>query len=252
MRGCSSRPRSPSISVCKSSPTASTSVTRRGGRTPATNCAWSPRRSRAASASTTPLRCAPAGRRACSASTLGVFLRSFSWGHVRRSTASAASCSPAAGRPTGAVHDRPRFDLRDLRPGEGGRPVTATRACSTPAPDAVLARLQGRANTARGAAHFLRGRWAGSALPERADGARRQPSTTTPSSPSAASRMSVNHSPAAGTRADRGADWTPIPWLGCRRDATRLQPRRMPVRSSSTGSQLAPRELRAPAIAPGS
>ena len=33
------RPRSPSISVCKSSPTvASTSVTRRGGRTPATSC----------------------------------------------------------------------------------------------------------------------------------------------------------------------------------------------------------------------
>ena len=81
---------------------------------------------------TTPLRCAPA---ACSTvkapSTLGVFLRSFSWGHVRQ-LASAASCSPAAGRPgrDRAVH-RPRFDdLRDLRPGEGGRPATATRACA--------------------------------------------------------------------------------------------------------------------------
>ena len=62
-------------------------------------------------------------------STLGVFLRSFSWGHVRQldrlsRKLLARGWAAGAGPGDGAVHDRPRFDdLRDLRPGEGGRPA---------------------------------------------------------------------------------------------------------------------------------
>ena len=63
-------------------------------------------------------------------STLGVFLRSFSWGHVRQldrdqpRVARPRSLGGRSGTGRGAVHDRPRFDdLRDLRPGEGGRPA---------------------------------------------------------------------------------------------------------------------------------
>ena len=60
-------------------------------------------------------------------STLGTFLRSFRWGHVRQLDRLSRDCSPAPGRPerdpARAVHDRPRLDdLRDLRPGQGGRP----------------------------------------------------------------------------------------------------------------------------------
>ena len=61
-------------------------------------------------------------------STLGTFLRSFSWGHVRqldRLSRELLARAWAAGGGTGrrAVHDRPRFDaLRDLRPGQGGCP----------------------------------------------------------------------------------------------------------------------------------
>ena len=60
-------------------------------------------------------------------STLGTFLRSFSWGHVRQlDRVSRKLLARAAGGGTRrrAAHDRPRFDaLRDLRPGEGGRPA---------------------------------------------------------------------------------------------------------------------------------
>ena len=61
-------------------------------------------------------------------STLGTFLRSFRWGHVRqldRVTRELLARSWAAGGGTrrGAAHDRPRLDaLRDLRPRQGGRP----------------------------------------------------------------------------------------------------------------------------------
>ena len=60
-------------------------------------------------------------------STLGTFLRSFSWGHVRQldrlsRELLARSWAAGAGPGRGAVHDRPRFDaLRDLRPRQGGR-----------------------------------------------------------------------------------------------------------------------------------
>ena len=62
-------------------------------------------------------------------STLGTFLRSFRWGHVRQlddlsRKLLARAWAAGAGPGRGAVHDRPRFDdLRDLRPGEGGRPA---------------------------------------------------------------------------------------------------------------------------------
>ena len=62
-------------------------------------------------------------------STLGTFLRSFSWGHVRQldrlsRELLARSLGGRGGTRRGAAHDRPRFDdLRDLRPGQGGRPA---------------------------------------------------------------------------------------------------------------------------------
>ena len=62
-------------------------------------------------------------------STLGTFLRSFSWGHVRqldRLSRELLARAWAAGAGPGAAPFTigPRFDaLRDLRPGEGGRPA---------------------------------------------------------------------------------------------------------------------------------
>ena len=61
-------------------------------------------------------------------STLGTFLRSFSWGHVRQldrlsRKLLARGWAAGAGPGDGAAHDRPRLDaLRDLRPRQGGRP----------------------------------------------------------------------------------------------------------------------------------
>ena len=89
------------------------------------------------------------------------------------STASAASCSPAAwaagaGPGDGAAHDRPRLDASarpTASPREGARhpgysgargyhPLLAVAAGTG---EVLMARLrEGRANTARGAAHFLR------------------------------------------------------------------------------------------------
>ena len=62
-------------------------------------------------------------------STLGTFLRSFRWGHVRqldRVTREllARAWATGAGTRRSAIHHRPRLDdLRDLWPGEGGRPA---------------------------------------------------------------------------------------------------------------------------------
>ena len=61
-------------------------------------------------------------------STLGTFLRSFRWGHVRRAgPGEPGAAGPGLGRwgrtRRRAVHHRPRFHhLRDLRTGQGGRP----------------------------------------------------------------------------------------------------------------------------------
>ena len=68
-------------------------------------------------------------------STLGVFLRSFSWGHVRRSTASAASCSPAAGRPG---RDQATRRSRSTSTRRSARPTACQGGCPP-------ARLHGRA-----------------------------------------------------------------------------------------------------------
>ena len=104
-------------------------------------------------------------------STLGVFLRSFSWGHVRqldRVSRKLLARGWAAGAGPGAAPFTIEIRaLRDLRPGEGGRDrqhgYTGVRgyhpllAVAAGTGDVLMARLrEGRANTARGAAHFLR------------------------------------------------------------------------------------------------
>ena len=107
-------------------------------------------------------------------STLGTFLRSFRWGHVRQL-------------------DRVSREL-------------LARAWAAGAGDVLMSRLrEGRANTARGAAHFLREtvarvRYAGARgrLTVRGPTAASMP---TPSSPSAARWMSATPSPSASTRA---------------------------------------------------
>ena len=106
-------------------------------------------------------------------STLGTFLRSFRWGHVRQldrvsrellARAWQAGAGPGDGPLT---IDLGLHHLRDLRTGQGGRTpprlyrqAGAITRCwpSPPAPgDVLMSRLrEGRANTARGAAHFLR------------------------------------------------------------------------------------------------
>ena len=106
-------------------------------------------------------------------STLGTFLRSFRWGHVRqldRVTRELLARAWAAGGRTRqrAVDHRPGLHhLRDIRTGQGGsapprlhrtargyHPLLAVAAGTG---DVLMARLrEGRANTARGAAHFLR------------------------------------------------------------------------------------------------
>ena len=69
-------------------------------------------------------------------STLGTFLRSFSWGHVRQlDRVSRALLRPRlggrSGTRRGAVHDRPRLDdLRDLRLGQGGCPPARLHGCA--------------------------------------------------------------------------------------------------------------------------
>ena len=106
-------------------------------------------------------------------STMGTFHRSFRWGHVRQpGPGEPGAAGPGLGRwgrtRRRDVHHRPRFHhLRDLRTGQGGRPPTtaipasgATTRCWPSAAgtgDVLMSRLrEGRANTARGAAHSLR------------------------------------------------------------------------------------------------
>ena len=106
-------------------------------------------------------------------STLGTFLRSFRWGHVRqldRVSRELLARAWAGRRRTRrrTLDYRPRFHhLRDLRTGQGrgaDTMVTPVKrgyhpllAIAAGAGDVLMARLrEGRANTARGAAHFLR------------------------------------------------------------------------------------------------
>ena len=174
------------------------------------------------------------------------------------STASAASCSPAAGRPE---RDQARRRSRSTSTRRSARPTawrkrapgsTATRACAAMHPlravaagtgDVLMARLrEGRANTARGAAHFLREhRWARvqRCRSERAaHGARRQrllQPRRRRRLPQAGCPLLNHHSPAAErTPADRGDSGRGLDCrsrTGCR--AARMSPRR-PTRRSST------------------
>ena len=104
-------------------------------------------------------------------STLGTFLRSFRWGHARqldRVSREFLARAWAAGEGPG---DGPlTIDLDsticDLRSGQGGRPspwlhrpagLSSAAGRRRGTGDVLMVRLrQGRANTARGAAHFLR------------------------------------------------------------------------------------------------
>ena len=106
-------------------------------------------------------------------STLGTFLRSFRWGHVRQldrvSRELLARASAAGAGPGDAPFtiDLDSTIMRDLRTGQGGRPPPRLYRQAGlpphcwPSPpgtgDVLMSRLrEGRANTARGAAHFLR------------------------------------------------------------------------------------------------
>ena len=154
-------------------------------------------------------------------STLGTFLRSFRWGHVRqldRVSRELLARGWAAGAGPG---DAPfTIDLDSTicetyglaKEGARHHGYTGKRgyhpllAVAAGTGDVLMARLrEGRANTVRGAAHFLRetvGRVC--ATPEPADDSRCGPtaaSMPTPSSPSAARWMSASPSPSASTRA---------------------------------------------------
>ena len=106
-------------------------------------------------------------------STLGTFLRSFRWGHVRqldrvsRELLARALAGRCRTRRRTIDHRPGLHHLRDLRTGQGGRPPPRLYRCkrgyhpllavAAGTGDVLMSRLrEGRANTARGAAHFLR------------------------------------------------------------------------------------------------
>ena len=153
-------------------------------------------------------------------STLGTFLRSFRWGHVRQldrvSRELLARAWQAGARPGDAPFtidlDSTICEIYGLAK-EGARhhgytgkrgyhPLLAVAAGTV---DVLMARLrEGRANTARGAAHFLREtvgrvRYAGA----RADSRCEPTAASMPTllSPSAARWMSATPSPSASTKA---------------------------------------------------
>ena len=124
------------------------------------------------------MRCAPAGRRACwlarfkAPSTLGTFLRSFRWGHVRQldrvsrellARAWAAGAGPGDAPFTIALDSTICETYGLAKEGARHHGYTGARgyhpllAVAAGTGDVLMARLrEGRANTARGAAHFLR------------------------------------------------------------------------------------------------
>ena len=104
-------------------------------------------------------------------STLGTFLRSFRWGHVRqldRVSRELLARAWQAGRDPATHHSPSTLIRRSARPTDWPRraPATTLHRCAGLSPaagrrrgtgDVLMARLrEGRANTARGAAHFLR------------------------------------------------------------------------------------------------
>ena len=162
--------------------------------------------------------CAPGGRPAPWAARsrrMGTFLRSFRWGHVRQDRVSRELLARAwAGRggTRRRAADQPRFHhLRDLRTGQGGRtpPRLYRQAGLSPAVGhrrrhRRMSRLrEGRANTARGAAHSCVKRWGGCARRgQRAThGARRQRLLYPRRGRRLAGWMSASPSPSASTKA---------------------------------------------------
>ena len=159
-------------------------------------------------------------------STLGTFLRSFRWGHVRQldrvgrellARAWAAGAGPGDGPLTidldsticeayGLAKEGARHHSYTGQ--RGYHPLLASAAGTG---DVLMSRLrEGRANTARGAAHFLREtvscvrRWDGCATEGPGDNSRCAPtaaSMPTPWSRSAARWMSATPSPSASTPA---------------------------------------------------
>ena len=153
-------------------------------------------------------------------STLGTFLHSFRWGHVRQLDRVSRELLARAWAAGGGPGDGPlTIDLDSTicetyglaKEGARHHGYTGKRgyhpllAVAAGTGDVLMARLrEGRANTVRGAAHFLREtvgrvRYAGASgrLTVRAATA----SMPTPSSPSAARWMSASPSPSASTRA---------------------------------------------------
>ena len=155
-------------------------------------------------------------------STLGTFLRSFRWGHVRQldrvsrellARAGAAGAGPGDGPLTIDLDSTICETYGLAKDGaqrhnySGQRGYHPLLAVATGTGDVLMARLRkGRANTARGAAHFLRetvGR-VECATPEPPDPSRcglTAASMPTPSSPPAARWTSASPSPSASTRA---------------------------------------------------
>ena len=157
---------------------------------------------------------------------LGTFLRSFRWGHVRQLDRVSRALLARAWAAGAGPGDAPfTIDLDSTicetyglaKEGARHHGYTGVRgyhpllAVAAGTGDVLMARLrEGRANTARGAAHFLRE----TVSRVRAAGASGQltdsgceptaASTTTLSSPSAASRMSASPSPFASSRAYAG------------------------------------------------
>ena len=156
-------------------------------------------------------------------STLGTFLRSFRWGQVRQLDRVSRELLARAWQAGAGPGDAPFTidlevdDLRDLRTGQAmiarhQRLPIAVRGAITrcwPSPpdtgDVLMARLrEGRAHTTRSAAHFLRRRWGGCAMPGPGGNSPCGPtaaSIPTPWSPSAAGWMSASPSPFASTKA---------------------------------------------------
>ena len=156
-------------------------------------------------------------------STLGTFLRSFRWGHVRQLDRLSRKLLARAWAAGAGPGDAPfTIDLDSTicetyglakegarHPGyTGARGYHPLLAVAAGTGDVLMARLrEGRANTARGAAHFLRetvARVRDAGATGRSRCAPTAASTTTPSSPSAASRMSASQSPFASSRAYAG------------------------------------------------
>ena len=157
-------------------------------------------------------------------STLGTFLRSFRWGHVRqldRVSRELLARAWSAGAGPGDAPSPSTWIRRSARhtvwPSRGYHPLLAVAAGTG---DVLMARLrEGRANTVRGAAHFLRVtvgrvRYAGARgqLTVRADSG----FYTHAMSPPAGPCPLLHHRPPARPRSLIEAipeqDWTPIPY----------------------------------------